>query len=109
METKSKRETYYFNVYDLEDNLIYENKTSAELSEELGIPRTRVSGSALTGSVVKGNYKILNVNPELQCTTGMRWGDSDIKRWNEVRTPFLNVEWVKERSYGVKVLRGSKS
>lgn len=108
MENKSKKEIYYFNVYDLEGNLIYENKTSAELSEALGIARTRVSGSALLNNVVKGKYKIVNVDPDRQCTS-MKWRAEDLKRWDEARAPFLKVEWVKERGYGVKVLRGSKS
>lgn len=103
-----KNGIYCYNVYDENGDLVFEKLISSEIAEELGIPQSKVSSCALSGKLVKGKYKIVNVDKDAPCE-GMKWKQEDINMWNEVRSPFLKVQWVKERGLGVKVLRGSKS
>lgn len=93
-----------YNVLDLEGKVLHENVSAREIAERTGQSQSFVLRAVQRGNILSKEYRV-----EL---AQERMPDGDdlakqklLEEWDEIRTPFLRVRWVKEMGKGVKRLR----
>ena len=100
-------------VYNLEGEKVIFEKTFTEISEILNVPRRRVLNSFYRGSRICGTFLVVKCKSAEEEELNENYCNRNAKliseEWENVVKPFRNVEWVKNYSYGTKVLRVKKS
>ena len=96
---------HLYNIYDRDNRLIGKNKTSAQISQLLGVDQKYVTNSVLREQWIRGKYR-LEIVDEDKIGHDVK---TVLESWEDVVKPFRNVIWVKQPGVGVKELGGKRA